>query len=125
MERVVDAAVDLALSRDERREVERELAAAAGLDPGVAATDDAMDALLARLRPFAVEGARRYLDGELDRPGAVLWLERNALVPDGWTFLEFADRYGSYVMTYVNEDSVDRWIDYEQKLVGDYERDAT
>ena len=52
------------------------------------------------LRRIAADGARRYLEGRLDRVGTVLWLEKHALMPDAWGFLRFVDRYRGYVMAY-------------------------
>jgi len=70
------------------------------------------------LAPFAVEGARRYVDGELDRVATVIWLEKNALMADGWTFLQFVDRYRSFVMAYsyrdgedIFDDLLDEWME--------------
>ncbi len=53
---------------------------------------------------ISVEGARRYLDRDLDRVGAAMWLETHALMPDPWAFLRFVDRYRSFVVAYTYRD---------------------
>ena len=73
--------------------------AALALDDG---ERNEVDRLARCLRPVAADGARRYLEGRLDRVGTVLWLEKHALMPDAWGFLRFVDRYRGYVMAYAD-----------------------
>jgi len=79
LEALASRGAELALDEGERNEIDR---------------------LGLRLRPIAADGARRYLEGRLDRVGTVLWLEKHALMPDAWGFLRFVDRYRGYVMAY-------------------------
>jgi hypothetical protein len=89
------------LTRDERLSFEKEiLFPLAGLDPAEAELHETIESLVGRLEPSAVEGARRYLDGDRDRVATAIWLENEAAVPDPWGFLRFVDRYRTYVVTY-------------------------
>ena len=63
-----------------------------------------IEKLTFRLRPFAAEGARRYLEGRSDRVATVIWLEEHAMMPDAWAFLRFVDRYRGYVFAYAYGD---------------------
>ena len=76
------------------------------------------------LRRIAADGARRYLEGRLDRVGAVLWLEKHALMPDAWGFLRFVDRYRGYVMAYAERtwsEADDTWKTWGELARGDDE----
>lgn len=98
---------ELVFPADERRRLEKEV-----LFPlaGIATDTDEIgvdvdlylrvEALVHRLAPFAVEGARQYVDGKRDRVASAIWLENEALIPDPWAFLRFVDRYRSYVLAY-------------------------
>lgn len=59
-------------------------------------------ALVDRLSYAGNEAARRYLDGTLDRAGAVAWLEKYALytAPRAEQRVKFIDQYRSYVINY-------------------------
>jgi hypothetical protein len=101
LESLANYGSELAFPAAERRRFERDvLAPLAGLEDSELETYLDAEELVSRLAPFATEGARRYLDGELDRVGVALWLERNALVVDQWAFLRFVDRYRTLVATY-------------------------
>ncbi len=76
------------------------------------------------LRRIAADGARRYLEGRLDRVGAVLWLEKHALMADAWGFLRFVDRYRGYVMAYAERtwrEADDTWKTWGELARGDDE----
>jgi hypothetical protein len=93
--------VDLAFSGDERLRFEKDvLYPLAGLDPGEAELYSLVAREVRRLAPLRVEAARSYLDGKRDRVQSVLFLENQALVPAPWTFLQFVDRYRTYVVAY-------------------------
>ena len=59
-------------------------------------------ALVDRLSYAGNEAARRYLDGTIDRTGAVAWLEKYALytAPRAEQRVKFIDQYRSYVINY-------------------------
>ena len=59
-------------------------------------------ALVDRLSYAGNEAARRYLDGSLDRAGAVAWLEKYAMytTPRAEQRVKFIDQYRSYVINY-------------------------
>lgn len=59
-------------------------------------------ALVDRLSYAGNEAARRYLDGTLDRAGAIAWLEKYALytAPRAEQRVKFIDQYRSYVINY-------------------------
>jgi hypothetical protein len=94
-----------------------------------------VESLVHRLAPFAVEGARQYVDGKRDRVASAIWLENEALVPDPWAFLRFVDRYRSYVLAYTLGDEMVRdaiaressgsnpWVGYSSLL--SFSDDAT
>jgi hypothetical protein len=95
--------IELAFPEEDRERFEREtLVPLAGLS--VDATDLAryrrVEELVHRLAPFAVDGARQYIDRKRDRVASAIWLESEALIPDAWAFLRFVDRYRTFVLTY-------------------------
>jgi hypothetical protein len=59
-------------------------------------------ALVDKLSYAGNEAARRYLDGKIDRAGAVAWLERYAMYPKARAEqrVKFIDQYRSYVINY-------------------------
>ena len=59
-------------------------------------------ALVDRLSYAGNEAARRYIDGTIDRAGAVAWLEKYALytTPRADQRVKFIDQYRSYVINY-------------------------
>ena len=58
--------------------------------------------LVDRLSYAGNEAARRYLDGEIDRDGAVAWLEKYAMYtqPRAEQRVKFIEQYRSYVINY-------------------------
>jgi hypothetical protein len=87
---------------------------AAGLDPSTAAGYYDIVDLAERLAPAGDEAARRYLDGQIDKAGAVQWLETYALYSRARAErrLAFIDQYRSYIINYsVGKDIVARWIE--------------
>ena len=87
---------------------------AAGLDPSTAAGYYDIVDLAERLAPAGDEAARRYLDGQIDKEGAVQWLETYALYSRARAErrLGFIDQYRSYVINYsVGKDIVAGWIE--------------
>lgn len=94
-------AVEMAFPGEARARLEREvLFPLAGIDPGEGEAYRRVRPLLERLAPAVDEGARRFLDGEMDRPTAAAWLERHALLPDPEATLAFANRYRTYLIAY-------------------------
>jgi hypothetical protein len=86
----------------------------AGIDPERAAEYYAVQTLVEELSYAGNEAARRYLDGQLDAPGATAWLERFALMPRDRAAqrIRFFDQYRSYVINYnVGKDLVRRYIE--------------
>jgi hypothetical protein len=95
--------IDVAFPGQERIAFERDvLFAAAGLDASRAAEYYEVQALVERLSYASNEAARRYLNGDIDRAGAVAWLTRYALTPAprGEQRTRFIDKYRSYVINY-------------------------
>ncbi len=95
--------IEVAFPRADRLAFERDVIfPAAGLDP--ASTDRYYEvlALVDRLSYAGNEAARRYLDGQIDRPAAVAWLERFGLYarPRAEQRVRFIDQYRSYVINY-------------------------
>jgi hypothetical protein len=58
--------------------------------------------LVDRLSYAGNEAARKYINGEIDRPGAVAWLEKYAMYtkPRAEQRVRFIDQYRSYVINY-------------------------
>jgi hypothetical protein len=115
--------LDLAFPGEERAKFEREvLYPLAGLDSEEAELYSRVAREVRRLAPLRVAAARSYLDGKRDRVQSVLFLENEALVPAPWAFLQFVDRYRTYVVTYtlgldevrrrVESRSSDPWQEY-------------
>ena len=107
--------IEVAFPDAERRAFEREvLFPAASLDP--ARVDEYYDFhdLIDRLSYAGNEAARRYLNGEVDRKGAVEWLSRYALMsPErAEQRTRFFDDYRSYVINYnLGKDLVKQFIE--------------
>jgi len=74
----------------------------AGLDPARVAEYYSVLALVDRLSYAGNEAARQYLDGKIDRAGAVAWLEKYAMYtkPRAEQRLKFIEQYRSYVINY-------------------------
>jgi hypothetical protein len=107
--------IEVAFSDAERRAFERDqLFPAAGLDP--ARVDEYYDFhdLIDRLSYAGNEAARRYLNGDIDRPAAARWLTRFALMsPErAEQRTRFFDEYRSYVINYnLGKDLVKQFIE--------------
>ncbi len=87
---------------------------AAGLDPAGAEPYFAIAGMAETLGYARDEAARRYLDGEIDLPGTVQWLEKYALHsrPRAEQQIKFIDQYRSYVINYTfGEDLVARFVE--------------
>jgi len=74
----------------------------AGLDAARVADYYAVLELVDRLSYAGNEAARRYIDGQIDREGAVAWLEKYAMYtrPRAEQRVRFIDQYRSYVINY-------------------------
>jgi hypothetical protein len=86
----------------------------AGLDPEKAPEYYQMLELVDRLSYAGNEAARRYLNGEIDREGAVVWLEKYGMYtrPRAEQRLRFIDQYRSYVINYnLGKDLVRAYIE--------------
>jgi hypothetical protein len=95
--------IEMAFPPADRLAFERDvLFPLAGLDGARAEEYYEVLALTARLSYAGNEAARRYLDGRLDRAGAVAWLEHYAMTPRprAEQRLRFIDHYRSYVINY-------------------------
>jgi hypothetical protein len=95
--------IEVTFPRPERMGFEREvLFPIAGLDPNrVAEYYDVLD-LVDRLSYAGNEAARQYIDGKIDRAGAVTWLEKYAMYtkPRAEQRVKFIEQYRSYVINY-------------------------
>jgi hypothetical protein len=101
MEGAASLGPDLALPADTRLGQEwNRLFALAELDPGRAAQLAPMRDAVNGLAPAIVEGVRRYLDGQLDAPRFMFWLERYALMAEQEGMLKFVNRFRGYALAY-------------------------
>jgi hypothetical protein len=107
--------IEVAFPGDERVAFEREhLYELAGLDPDSALAFQTSQRLVDDLAYAGTEAARRYLDGELDRDGAIDFLMRWSMSPRDRASqrIAFFDRYRSYVINYtLGKDLVSAYID--------------
>jgi hypothetical protein len=95
--------IEVAFPSADRLAFERDvLFPLAGLDGARTGEYYEVLALTGRLSYAGNEAARRYLDGRLNREGAVQWLEHYALSPRprAEQRLRFIDQYRSYVINY-------------------------
>jgi hypothetical protein len=95
--------IEVAFSPADRVTFEKEvLFPLAGLDPKRVQEYYDVLTLVDRLSYAGNEAARRYLDGTLDRAGAVAWLEKYAMYskPRAEQRMKFIDQYRSYVINY-------------------------
>ena len=102
-EGTANVGIDVAFPKAERLDFERRvLFPAAQLKPELAAGYYDVLALVERLSYAGNEAARRYLNGQIDAPGAVAWLERYGLYarPRAEQRVRFIDQYRSYVINY-------------------------
>ena len=101
MEGAANLGPDLALPAEERLRLEQDrLFPLAGLDPTRAAELAPMRDAVNALAPAIVEGIRRYLDGELDAPRFMFWLERYGLMAEQEGMLKFVNRFRGYALAY-------------------------
>jgi hypothetical protein len=107
--------IEVAFPGDERLTFERDvLFPLAGLDPAQAAPYARVRALADRLAYAGNEAARRYLNGRIDRAGAVAWLTRFAMMSPkaAEQRTRFFDTYRSYVINYnLGKDLVKRFVE--------------
>jgi hypothetical protein len=102
-EGTANAGIDIAFPGDEQTRFERDvLYPLAGLDPKTAEKYAAVQAEIEKLGYAGNEAARRYLNGEIDRAAAAVWLETWALTPKDRAEqrTKFFDQYRSYVINY-------------------------
>jgi hypothetical protein len=95
--------IEVAFPGDTRLAFERDaLYPIAGLDPATAKTFAAVQHLIDILSYAGNEAARRYLNGEIDRAQAALWLQQFAMMPKDRAEqrVKFFDQYRSYVINY-------------------------
>jgi len=95
--------IEVAFSPADRLAFERDvLFPLAGLDAKRVAEYYDVLALVDRLSYAGNEAARRYIDGGIDRAGAVAWLEKYAMytTPRAEQRVKFIDQYRSYVINY-------------------------
>jgi len=107
--------IEVAFPMSERLLFERDvLFPLAGLDATKVAEYYAVLDLVDRLSYAGNEAARRYLDGKIDRAGAVQWLEKYAMYtrPRAEQRVKFIDQYRSYVINYnLGKDLVRAYIE--------------
>ncbi len=107
--------IEVTFSPVERRFFERDvLFPLAGLDSDRVAEYYSVLDLVDRLSYAGNEAARRYIDGKIDRAGAVAWLEKYALYtkPRAEQRVKFIDQYRSYVINYnLGKDLVRAYVD--------------
>ena len=107
--------IEVAFPGDERMKFEREvLYPEAGLDASQADMYSRIQALTDRLSYSGNEAARRYLNGETDRAGAVAWLARYAMMSTARAEqrTRFYDTYRSYVINYnLGKDLVKQFVE--------------
>ena len=107
--------IEVAFPGGERLAFERDtLYPLAGLDPASAARYAAVNELTERLKHAENEAARRYLDGEIDREAAIVWLQRWAMLTRDRAEqrTRFFDQYRSYVINYtVGRDLVGAFVE--------------
>jgi hypothetical protein len=107
--------IEVAFPGDERTQFERDaLYPEAGLDVSHAAMYARIQTLVDRLSYAGNEAARRYLNGEIDRGQAIMWLSRYAMMspPRAEQRTRFFDTYRSYVINYnLGKDLVKQFIE--------------
>jgi hypothetical protein len=107
--------IDVAFPGDARVRFERDvLMPLSGLPVADAERYNAVTRLIGRLSYSGNEAARRYLDGDLDRAGAIDWLARYALMSPARAEqrTRFMDTFRSYVINYnLGQDLVRAYIE--------------
>jgi hypothetical protein len=86
----------------------------AGLDPKTAAAYSRVQDAIDQLSYAGNEAARRYLNGEIDRDAAVVWLQQWAMMPADRALqrTRFFDQYRSYVINYnLGKDLVRQFVE--------------
>jgi len=86
----------------------------AGLDPAKVAEYYSVLSLVDRLSYAGNEAARQFIDGKIDRNGAIAWLEKYAMYtkPRAEQRLKFIDQYRSYVINYnLGQDLVRAYVE--------------
>ena len=102
-------------NKAERMKFEKEvLFPAAGIDSKRADEYYAVQDLMKELNYAGNEAARRLINGEIDEPGAVQWLQKYAVMEPARAQqrVKFIQRYRSYVINYnFGEDMVKRYVE--------------
>lgn len=118
--------IEVAFPGESRVRFERDvLMPLAGHSVAQADRYDAMMHAMARLSYAGNEAARRYLDGHIDRPAAVDWLTRFALMSPARAEqrTRFMDVYRSYVINYnLGQDLVRAFVDARGGTASDPDR---
>lgn len=113
--------IEVAFPLPERLAFERDvLFPLAGLDPNKVIEYYSVLDLVDRLSYAGNEAARQYIDGKIDRAGAVAWLEKYAMYtrPRAEQRVKFIDQYRSYVINYnLGKDLVRAYV--EKKIQKD------
>jgi hypothetical protein len=107
--------IEVAFPGVDRTKFEREvLYPEAGLDVSEADRYGQIQTLVDRLAYAGNEAARKYLNGEIDRAGAVAWLDRFAMMSPARAEqrTRFFDTYRSYVINYnLGKDLVKQFVE--------------
>lgn len=107
--------IDLVLPPEDRVKFEMEtLFPMAGLDPAQAETYEKVQSLLQEIRVAKNDGARRYVEGLMDREQFISWLIEHTLISRTHAEHEvkFVDEYGAYIISYdVGRDLVKRYVE--------------
>ena len=107
--------IEVAFTAQDRLRFEQDvLFPLAGLDTTTVAGYYQVLDLVERLSYAGNEAARRYINGEIDRDGAVAWLEKYAMYtrPRAQQRVRFIDQYRSYVINYnLGKDLVRAYIE--------------
>jgi hypothetical protein len=107
--------IELAFSPADRIRYERDvLFPMAGLDHERVEEYYAVLELVDRLSYAGNEAARQYIDGKIDRAGAIAWLEKYAMYtrPRAEQRVKFIEQYRSYVINYnLGEDLIRAYIE--------------
>jgi len=113
--------IEVAFPLPERLAFERDvLFPLAGLNPDKTVEYYGVLDLVDRLSYAGNEAARQYIDGKIDRAGAVAWLEKYAMYtkPRAEQRVKFIDQYRSYVINYnLGKDLVRAYV--EKRLAKD------
>jgi hypothetical protein len=86
----------------------------AGIDPATVTEYYEILELVERLSYAGNEAARKYINGEIDREGAITWLEQYAMYtrPRAEQRVKFIDQYRSYVINYnLGKDMVRAYVE--------------